>query len=122
MGRGSLKVETGGGARINTSCLKYAATTSVLISGYFLLSICLTFYQRWLLQRLRFPLFVTTTHLVFKFIAASVLRSIYQCRYGKRRVSLNWNDYYRKVGPVGLAAGFDVAFSNWGLELITISL
>lgn len=28
----------------------------------------------------------------------------------------------RSVAPTGLASGIDVGFSNWGLELVTISL
>lgn len=122
MGKTTHKHDSGSSSSCNKSCIKYIASTSALIFVYFLLSIGLTFYQRWLLQRLRFPLFVTSGHLVFKFFCASTLRSIYHCHYRRRRVTLLWSDYLKKVGPVGLTGGFDVAFSNWGLELITVSL
>lgn len=104
------------------TCCKYVLTTASLILLYFSLSIGLTFYQRWLLQRLKFPLFVTTGHLFLKFLTALVFRVTYECFTKKPRVTLSWYNYITKAAPVGLASGFDVAFSNWGLELITVSL
>lgn len=106
----------------NPPCCKYVLSTVSLILLYFLLSIGLTFYQRWLLQRLRYPLLVTTGHLVLKFFAALVFRTFLECTTKKPRVTLDWYNYCTKAGPVGLASGFDVGFSNWGLELITVSL
>lgn len=106
----------------NQLCCKYIISTSALILLYFSLSIGLTFYQRWLLQRLKFPLFVTTGHLFVKFLAALFFRTLYECYTKRNRVTLDWYNYCSKVAPVGLASGFDVAFSNWGLELITVSL
>lgn len=103
-------------------CCKYVLTTASLILLYFSLSIGLTFYQRWLLQRIRFPLFVTTGHLFLKFMAALIIRNFYECYTRKQRVTLDWYNYFTKAAPVGLASGCDVAFSNWGLELITVSL
>lgn len=125
MARNSRHEETQDGKKLpfcNPLCCKYIITTTALILLYFSLSIGLTFYQRWLLQRLRFPLFVTTGHLFVKFLAALFFRTLYECYTKKSRVTLDWYNYCKKVAPVGLASGFDVAFSNWGLELITISL
>lgn len=107
---------------VNVACCKYIASTVSLILVYFTLSIGLTFYQRWLLQRLKFPLFVTTGHLFIKFILAWFFRICYECYSKKPRITLDWYSFCTRVCPVGLASGFDVAFSNWGLELITVSL
>ncbi|KAL0279805.1 UNVERIFIED_CONTAM: hypothetical protein PYX00_001284 [Menopon gallinae] len=106
----------------NPQCCKYIVTTTSLILLYFSLSIGLTFYQRWLLQRLRFPLFITTGHLFIKFLLALIIRNILECYFKKPRVTLDWHNYCVRAGPVGLASAFDVAFSNWGLEFITVSL
>lgn len=125
MARTNRHEETQDGKKLpfcNPLCCKYIIRTSALILLYFSLSIGLTFYQRWLLQRLRFPLFVTTGHLFVKFLASLFFRTLYECYTKKPRVTLDWYNYCTKVAPVGLASGFDVAFSNWGLELITISL
>ncbi|KAK6627516.1 hypothetical protein RUM44_009994 [Polyplax serrata] len=53
---------------------------------------------------------------------ALVCRFCYECIARKQRVTLEWYNYFIRAAPVGLASGIDVAFSNWGLELITVSL
>jgi solute carrier family 35 protein C2 len=49
-------------------------------------------------------------------------RAIYECKTDKERPLLDWHNYVWKVFPAGAASGLDVGFSNWGLELITVSL
>lgn len=97
-------------------------STAATIALYFILSIGLTFYQRWLLQKCHFPLFVVVCHLVIKFITSAMYRSMYAWLSLKRRVTLDWNNCLYKMAPTGIASGLDVGFSNWGIELITVSL
>lgn len=97
-------------------------STTAIIILYFILSIGLTFYQRWLLQKFHFPLSVVICHLVVKFSASALYRSMWQCIRHKRRVTVDWNNYLYKLAPIGIASGLDVGFSNWGIELITVSL
>lgn len=126
--------------------------TFALILFYFCLSIGLTFYQRWLLkvrdvlsnreclfmswqvintilsvrfsvlQKFPFPLFVVACHLIIKLVISVVIRFAYRLCTGRSRVLLDWSTFVRKVSPTGLASGIDIGFSNWGLELVTISL
>ncbi|XP_068084108.1 solute carrier family 35 member C2 [Anabrus simplex] len=93
-----------------------------LIGIYFAFSIGITFYQRWVLQELHFPLSMVVCHLCVKFILAGICRSVWQCFTSQERVVLDWSPYVKKVGPTGIASGLDVGFSNWGLNLITVSL
>lgn len=35
---------------------------------------------------------------------------------------LNWKEYVLAVSPTGIFSGIDIGLSNWGLELVTVSL
>ncbi|XP_040152838.1 solute carrier family 35 member C2 [Anopheles arabiensis] len=96
--------------------------TLVLIVCYFSLSIGLTFYQRHLLQHFKLPLFVVLYHLVIKLLLAAAVRAVLRCVTRKPRILLDWRTSVRKILPTGLASGIDISFSNWGLELVKISL
>lgn len=61
-------------------------------------------------------------HLVVKFILSYIIRLVYRCRTGKSRVLLDFRTCLTKLGPAGFASGIDIGFSNWGLELVNISL
>lgn len=37
-------------------------------------------------------------------------------------MSLDWKQYVVSVAPTGVFSGVDIGFSNWGLELIKVSL
>ncbi|XP_065225176.1 solute carrier family 35 member C2 [Planococcus citri] len=106
----------------NAEWLKLTVSTSFIIFVYFIFSIGLTFYQRWFLLKYKLPLTAVSCHLVIKYFLAAVFRRIFQCITGKKRISLNWTTNFTKLAPIGFAGGMDVAFSNWGLELITVSL
>lgn len=71
---------------------------------------------------MKFPLSIVTYHLVIKLIMSCCVRAIYKCMVGKSRIQLDWRTSVRKMGPTGLASGIDIGFSNWGLELVSISL
>ncbi|XP_062542931.1 solute carrier family 35 member C2 [Armigeres subalbatus] len=96
--------------------------TLILILCYFTLSIGLTFYQQRLLQELKFPLSVVLYHLCVKLVLSAVVRMILRCATKRKRIVLDWRTSVRKILPTGLASGIDIGFSNWGLELVQISL
>ncbi|KFB50738.1 AGAP005537-PA-like protein [Anopheles sinensis] len=96
--------------------------TLVLIVCYFAMSIGLTFYQRNLLQQFKLPLFVVLYHLVIKLMLSALVRFVLRCVTKKPRILLDWRTSVRKILPTGLASGIDISFSNWGLELVKISL
>ncbi|XP_023027283.1 solute carrier family 35 member C2 [Leptinotarsa decemlineata] len=104
------------------ACVWSSLFTCVLIGTYFIPSIGLTFYQRWLYQSFRFPLITVLIHMTVKFILASLIRIILIKRQGKPRNLIGWRDYVVSVGPTGVFSGIDIGFSNWGLELINVSL
>ncbi|XP_030760765.1 solute carrier family 35 member C2 [Sitophilus oryzae] len=104
------------------SCLWSAIFTGALIGTYYIPSVGLTFYQRWLLQRFRFPLITVLIHMIVKFILAALVRCCFMRKRNKQRIILGWTDYILAVAPTGVFSGIDIGFSNWGLELITVSL
>lgn len=73
-------------------------------------------------QSIRFPLTVVLVHLFVKYILATLLRVLCIYRQGRPRVMLNWKEYILAVSPTGIFSGIDIGFSNWGLELVTVSL
>ncbi|XP_048004672.1 solute carrier family 35 member C2 [Leguminivora glycinivorella] len=93
-----------------------------LILLYFSLSIGLTFYQRWLLKDFRYPLTVVMYHLIVKWCLSVCVRCARHFVTGSSQLVLPFMTCVRSVAPTGLASGIDVGFSNWGLELVTISL
>ncbi|XP_071446514.1 solute carrier family 35 member C2 [Hetaerina americana] len=99
----------------------YIRTLS-LIGVYYIFSIGLVFYQHWLLKFLPFPLSVAVCHMAVKFILAGICRMLWECYHQKDRVTVEWKNYILKVAPTGLASGLDIGISNWGLELVTVSL
>ncbi|XKL66977.1 hypothetical protein PGB90_010397 [Kerria lacca] len=101
---------------------KVTVSTGFIILIYFIFSIGLTFYQRWFLKKYRLPLTTVSCHLIIKFILAAVFRWIFQCLTGENRISLTWITNLMELAPIGFSGGLDVAFSNWGLALITVSL
>ncbi|KAJ8938783.1 hypothetical protein NQ318_010310 [Aromia moschata] len=104
------------------ACLWSSVITGVLIGIYYIPSIGLTFYQRWLYQSFPFPLITVLVHMTVKYILAALIRFIITKRQGKQRVLLGWKEYILAVAPTGIFSGIDIGFSNWGLELINISL
>lgn len=73
-------------------------------------------------QSFHFPFAVVLYHLILKLVIAAILRFTYICFTGKTRVHVDWKKSFKKLAPTGVAAGIDIGFSNWGLELVTISL
>ncbi|KAK9889980.1 hypothetical protein WA026_008791 [Henosepilachna vigintioctopunctata] len=96
--------------------------TILLIIVYYIPSIGLTFYQHWLYETIHFPLTTVIIHLVIKFILSLIIRLFLERKQAKKRVIFGWKDYLYSFGPPGISSGIDVGFSNYGLELITISL
>lgn len=78
--------------------------------------------MRWLLQGFHFPLSVVIYHLLVKFGLAALLRAVICLYSGTPRVVLPFMLSVRSVAPTGLASGVDVSFSNWALEMVTVSL
>ncbi|CAH2239092.1 jg22488, partial [Pararge aegeria aegeria] len=69
-----------------------------------------------------YPLTVVMYHLVVKWMLSVLVRMVLYLITGKPQLMLQFVTCLRSVGPTGLASGIDVGFSNWGLELVTISL
>ncbi|CAH1169688.1 unnamed protein product [Phaedon cochleariae] len=104
------------------ACLWSSLFTGLLIGTYYIPSIGLTFYQRWLYQNFRFPLITVLIHMTVKYLLATLIRLILIKRQGKKRVLVGWKDYILAVAPTGIFSGLDISLSNWGLELVNISL
>ncbi|XP_046603888.1 solute carrier family 35 member C2 [Neodiprion virginianus] len=98
--------------------------TSLLILLYFVLSVGLSFYQQWLLKSwdFHYPLGVVLCHLFVKFLLSALVRCVLECKTGQQRVILSWQNMLIYVAPPGIASGHDIGFSNWALELLTMSV
>ncbi|KAG8538890.1 hypothetical protein GDO81_021832, partial [Engystomops pustulosus] len=70
-----------------------------LVLFYYSFSIGITFFNKWLLKKFHFPLFMTLVHLLMIFILSSLSRTLMTCVSGRARVILSWSDYLKKVAP-----------------------
>lgn len=70
---------------------------SLLMICYFVLSIGLTFYQRYLLKGGKFAISVVLYHLIVKLFMAFVVRLMYRIFTGKHRVRLNFLTAFKKL-------------------------
>ncbi|XP_071783684.1 solute carrier family 35 member C2 [Centroberyx gerrardi] len=93
-----------------------------LVLFYYVFSIGITFYNKWLMKGFHYPLFMTLVHLTIIFCLSALTRQAMQCWTGKPRIILSWTDYLRKVAPTALATALDIGLSNWSFLFITISL
>ena len=55
-----------------------------------------------LFQNGHFALSITMCHLLFKFVAAGIVRGLMECRSEEPRVSLAWGSYVRRVALAGM--------------------
>lgn len=60
--------------------------------------------------------------MVVKYLLAIVGRAILRYRQRRAKIVLGWKEYVIAVAPTGIFSGIDIGFSNWGLELIKVSL
>lgn len=60
--------------------------------------------------------------MVVKYFLAMIIRIILTKRQGRERITLNWREFVVAVAPTGVFSGIDIGLSNWGLELVNISL
>lgn len=102
--------------------LRSVFITGLLVVGYFLTSIGLTFYQKWITKRLHHPLSIVMCHLLTKFILAASLRILWESWTKSKRPTLPWKPYVSQIGPAGIASALDIGLSNWSFEFITVSL
>lgn len=102
--------------------LCHAVRTIGLVLFYYIFSIGITFYNKWLMKGFHFPIFITLVHLAIIFCLSALTRSAMQCWTGKPRVVLSWKFYICKVAPTALATALDIGLSNWSFLFITISL
>ncbi|XP_038068172.1 solute carrier family 35 member C2-like isoform X2 [Patiria miniata] len=103
------------------TCL-VAVKTVALVLFFYSCSISLTFYNKWLFQNFKFPLFVTIIHLAIKFVIAAVVRTCLGCVAKRNNIILPWSVYMKRVAPTGFSSVLDIGLSNWSLLYITVSL
>lgn len=112
--------------------LKTVILSLLTILIYYLFSISLTFYNRYLFVTYKYPLSITIIHLLVKYILSSLIRSgINFYNYAKQkpgkigyepRITLNWFLYTTRIIPNAIASAADIGLSNWSLQFITITL
>lgn len=73
-------------------------------------------------QAYKYPLTITSYHLVIKLMMSFIVRWIYKLVTGKSRILLDARTSLKTMAPTGFASGIDIGFSQWGLELVQVSL
>lgn len=135
--------QTSGSKKNNiiTKEIKSVLLSLATILIYYCFSICLTFYNRYLFVTYKYPLSITIIHLIFKFLASTLIRnvadffayckkkfkhkqseSINSNHYENKRVVLDWHTYFNRIVPTAVASAADIGLSNWSLQYITVTL
>jgi len=99
-----------------------AVANIFLITFFYISSIALTFYNKWMSSKYRFPLTISLVHFMVVFLLAAVFRKIWELRKKEKRVVLEWEVYVRRIVPSAIAGSLDIGFSNWSIMLSTVSL
>ncbi|BGP51742.1 hypothetical protein JCM10450v2_007692 [Rhodotorula kratochvilovae] len=68
----------------------------------------------------RYPIFLTTTHLVYASLATRVLRRFTRLLDGLENVDMTWDRYYKNIVPIGALFSASLIFSN--LAYLTLSV
>ncbi|XP_046841723.1 solute carrier family 35 member C2-like [Xenia sp. Carnegie-2017] len=88
----------------------------------YIFSMSLTFYNKWIMKKLHFPLTLSMVHYSVVFVVVALIRKIWEIRTNKKRIMLKWSVYLVRVTPTAIATALDIGFSNWSLMFITVSL
>ncbi|CAF92556.1 unnamed protein product, partial [Tetraodon nigroviridis] len=75
-----------------------------LVLFYYVFSIGITFYNKWLMKDFHYPLFMTLVHITIIFSLSAITRRILHSWTGKPRVLLSWTDYLHRAAPTGTSA------------------
>ncbi|KAF0295137.1 Solute carrier family 35 member C2 [Amphibalanus amphitrite] len=107
---------------MNRFAIRHAVKSILCILIYFFFSISLTFYQKHLLQELRFPLSIVLAHLTVKFLLAAAVRNYLECTYHTQRTTLSWRVFWTKMAAPGVFSALDIGLSQWSFEFISVTL
>ncbi|XP_051163493.1 solute carrier family 35 member C2 [Leptopilina boulardi] len=96
----------------------------IIICPYFVLSMGLTFYQKWLFKTYDFnyPLSTVVIHSLLKYVLCAFIncgRTFYKER---QPIRLPWKTVIWALAIPGFATGIDVGLSNKSLEFISVPL
>ena len=96
--------------------------TALFCIIFYASSLSLTFYNKWMTQRLRFPLFVSLIHFIIVFLVTVHVRRCISYYKDHKFVVLEWSIYLKKVFPSAIATSLDISLSNWSIMLSTVSI
>ncbi|XP_032897922.1 solute carrier family 35 member C2 [Amblyraja radiata] len=104
------------------SFIRKASLTVLLVIFYYCFSIGITFYNKWVMKRFHYPIFMTLVHLAMTFVLSGISRTLVSWYTGKPHICLSWKPYLKRVAATALATALDIGLSNWSFMFITISL
>ncbi|KAI9843992.1 MAG: hypothetical protein M1838_002385 [Thelocarpon superellum] len=85
---------------------------AIFIVIWILLSSGVIIYNKWILDRFRFPITLTTCHLAFSTLATQVLAKTTTLLDGRKRVKMTRRVFFRAVLPIGLCFSLSLVLSN----------
>ncbi|XP_072370672.1 solute carrier family 35 member C2 isoform X1 [Scyliorhinus torazame] len=102
--------------------LRKTLLTLTLVLFYYCFSIGITFYNKWVMKKFHYPIFMTLVHLVMIFVFSGMSRTLTSWYTGNSRICLSWELYMKKVAATALVTALDIGLSNWSFLFITVSL
>ncbi|KAL0072759.1 hypothetical protein AAF712_000522 [Marasmius tenuissimus] len=101
-----------------------AVINMLFISSWFFFAIVLSVYNKWMFSPehmdFRYPLFVTTLHMIVQFTLAALVIRIWP-KHFQPTTKPTPEEYGKKAFPTALATSLDIGLSNLSLKTITLS-
>ena len=112
---------------VDRSMCAQLSITLFYVFQYYVPSIGLTFYNKWLYNDfagagLPFPLLVTTATFFLNAVLAGLIRQAWACYRGVQLPTISRSTWLKRVLPTGASSSLDIGISNYSLMCVTVSL
>jgi len=96
---------------------------ALVICVWIALSSSVILYNKYILSTLdfRYPIFLTTFHLVFATVGTWVLKQSTSLLYGLANVQMSWDRWTRSILPIGALFSASLIFSNMAYLTLSVS-
>ena len=109
---------------LNMLLVKPMIWTLCYVAMWYMFSLGITFYNKWLFHTydFEFPLTVTVVHMCLIFLFASLVRYLRYSCWSCERPVVSWYVLVTRIFPAGMVGAFDIGLSNLSLMMIDITL
>ncbi|KAI9184336.1 hypothetical protein H9P43_003389 [Blastocladiella emersonii ATCC 22665] len=94
---------------------------SVYISMWIACSSVVILYNKWILTRFHYPIFLTTWHMVFMTGVTRLMKNYTNMLPGARNSTMTWDSWARSVLPIGIFFSASLMLNNYAYLYLSVS-